>query len=288
MNKWVVTVIITAAVVLAGIGLLFGVGIVVQKAIAPVGGSLKEIAIAQKDITKKLDEAPVADVKGLLARVEGLEVRVKMLETMVGAATAPAAARNRPQRENTTVYDLPVGTSAVFGKADAPVTIVMFNDFQCPFCSRFYPAVIEAAKAYPGKVKIVLKHFPLSFHPGARPAAKAALAAGVQGKFYEMTDLLFQNNRALTEDKFKALASQLKLNVAQFLKDYKGRDSEWEKKIEEDIALGGKVGVGGTPSFYLNGKMASPGDAQQWKSQIDVALSGKPAQAPKAQGGGCD
>ena len=283
MNRWIAVVIITAAVVLAGIGLLFGVGIVVQRAIAPVGGSLKEIASDQKEIKQKLDNAAAADLKGVLQRVAALEAKVKIFEEMLGKAGSDTAKQpsQRPQRDVTTAYDVPVGSSAVFGKPDAPVTIVVFNDFQCPFCSRFYPAALEAAKAYPNQVKLVLKHFPLSFHPGARPAAKAALAAGVQGKFYEMTDLLFQNNRSLSDDKFKELAGQLKLNVAQFMKDYKGRDAEWEKKIEEDMELGGKVGVQGTPSYYLNGKAVPPGSPDQWKGMIANILDAKPANPVK-------
>lgn len=289
MDKWIATVVITTSVILAGIGLLFGVGVVVQQALVPVTGSLQNISSVQKEILQKQDGTASGDVKNVLARLSALEAKVQALEAR-GPVAPPAPSRQRPQRDLSRVYDIPVGSSAVFGKAQAPVTIVMFNDFQCPFCSRFYPAALEAAKAYPDKVKLVMKHFPLSFHKDAPAASKAALAAGVQGKFYEMSELLFQNTRSLNEEKFKELAAQLKLNVNKFMKDLKERDAEWEKIIAEDIELGRKSDVGGTPSFYLNGKISGARDVEGWKAQIDAILSGKPipeAAAPQGAGGGC-
>ncbi|MBF0122565.1 MAG: thioredoxin domain-containing protein [Candidatus Omnitrophica bacterium] len=278
MSRWLMAVLTTAAIVFAGIGFLFSIRVMVEKAIAPVGGTLREIASIQKEIRKKVNDSSSTDLKSILARLDALERRVKVMEE--SGDDEPKAERKPPQRDLSTVHQIPVGKSAVFGKADAPVTIVVFNDFECPFCGRFYPAALEAAKAYPDKVKLVVKHFPLSFHQAARPAAKAALAAGVQGKFYEMTDLLFQNTKELTEDKFKALAGQLKLNVAQFMKDYKGRDDEWEERIDEDMELAQKVGVQGTPSYYLNGRAVRPGSPDDWKTMISGILNAKPVAKP--------
>ena len=121
-------------------------------------------------------------------------------------------------------------------------------------------------------MKLVFKNFPLPMHPNARPAAKAALAAGLQGKFYEMVAVLLQNQGSLTDDKFKELAGQIGLNVDQFVKDLKGRDAELEKRIEDDLLLGSKVNVNGTPTYFVNGKITHGLPVEIWKSKIEAAL----------------
>jgi protein-disulfide isomerase len=172
----------------------------------------------------------------------------------------------------TTVYNIPVGDSYVKGKADAPVTIVEFTDLQCPFCSRFHGPITETLKAYPDKVKLVLKNFPLPMHPQSRPAAKAALAAGLQGKYFEMVDLLLQNQQSLGDDKFKELAGQLGMNVVKFTKDIQDNGAAWDKRFDAEMELGNNVGVRGTPTYFLNGKQTMARSADQWKAEIDALL----------------
>ena len=111
----------------------------------------------------------------------------------------PRRRPQRPQVDPNKVYEIPVANSAVRGPKDAPVTIVMFSDFQCPFCAQAVPIVDDVLKAYPNDVNFVMKQFPLrQIHPNADPAARAAIAAGKQGKFWEMHDELYKNNRNLT------------------------------------------------------------------------------------------
>ena len=179
-----------------------------------------------------------------------------------------------PSEDMNKVYKLPVDGSYVLGKTNAPATITIFNDYQCPYCSRFYPGARDVVKAFPNKVNLVIKHFPLGFHPMAKPAAKAALAAGLQGKFYEMSDLIFQNAAALSEDKFKELAKQAGLNVDKFLKDLKHKDAEFEKKIQDDMALAAQADVRGTPTYFLNGKKNMARDLETWKREVEAVTGG--------------
>ena len=118
----------------------------------------------------------------------------------------------------------------------------------------------------------VLKNFPLSFHPHARQAAKAALAAGEQGKYYEMTDLLMENFRDLGESKYVELAGQLGLDVEKFKQDLVNNDEKYEAVIQADMELAQKVAVRGTPTFYVNGKKTRARDFNSFKREIDEIL----------------
>jgi protein-disulfide isomerase len=274
-------------VLVVAVGVLLGLNIVAKQARDPL---LRELLNRQTAIlqTQKNIEKALASQQGAGSpAVEGsqrqktLEDRVAALESKLEGLSrvlqqvqrVPAQMPPQPPPEDlTTVYNIPVNHTPVMGKNKAPVTIVEFLDFQCPFCARFHEPMLEAIKAYPGKVGYMVKNFPLSFHPQARPAAKAAFAAAQQGKYEEMVNGLLKNGQNLSEDTFKNVAKEIGLNVDQFLKDYQGRDQEWEKYIEADISLGSKVGVRGTPSFYINGRKTNARDVNGWKSEIDKIL----------------
>lgn len=152
------------------------------------------------------------------------------------------------------VWDIPDEDSPVFGNAKNPkITIVEFTEFQCPYCSRIAPVMQDLMKKYPNEIKFVYKHFPLSFHDRAKPAAAAAIAAQKQGKFWEFRYALAPHSRELTDSVFVEVAKQVGLNVDQFKKDMV-LDSIAEARIDKDFQLGAKVGVQGTPNFYINGK----------------------------------
>ncbi|MBF0570175.1 MAG: thioredoxin domain-containing protein [Candidatus Omnitrophica bacterium] len=268
-NKALTMVLISLAAVAGGLGIVFSVGMAIQGAMSPMEGYLRQIVDGQKRIEGALAKGGKADTKSLEARVAALEKELKALKGGHIAAGAPSA----PQEEDMNkVYVIPVGDSAVLGPKNAPVTITVFEDYQCPFCARFYPAALEGQKAFPDKVRIVVKHYPLPFHNMARPAAKAALAAGEQGKFYEMSDLILANAAALSDAKFKELAGKAGLNVDQFVKDLKDKDAVYEKKIQEDFALGGNVDVRGTPTYFLNGKKSNSRTPEAWKAEIEALL----------------
>ncbi len=154
---------------------------------------------------------------------------------------------------------IPVGNSYVLGKPDAPITVVEFSDFQCPYCSRGGETVKQLQKKYPNDVKVVFKHFPLAFHKEAKSASIAAMAAGEQGKFWEMHDLLFQNQKQMKGADMKELttgfAKQLGLDVAKFQKDFD--KPEFGQTVDADMKLGSSLGVRGTPHFFVNGERVS-------------------------------
>ncbi len=138
------------------------------------------------------------------------------------------------------------------GPLYAKVTIVDFSEFQCPYCRMVLPALEEIKKIYGDNVKIVWKHRPLSFHSNAFPAAEAAEAAREQGKFWEMHDLLFQNQANLSPSKFEELATTLGLDVEKFTASI--AEHRNKSRIEEDSNLASSVGATGTPTFFINGR----------------------------------
>lgn len=159
------------------------------------------------------------------------------------------------------IHVLPVLNSPAKGEDGAPVTLTVFSDFQCPYCSRLVPFVDEVLAKNPGKVRVVFKQFPLRMHNMALPAALASLAAREQGKFWPMHDLLFANFNQLSEEKIRALAKQAGLDLVRFDKD---RNSQkLRDEVLRDQGLGQQAGVQGTPTLFLNGKLlrerAAPG-----------------------------
>jgi protein-disulfide isomerase len=233
---------------------LMSIGVCVLVTACTKSEDLKEIRESQRLILAKLGE---------------LE---KKLEA---AGAARPAAPQRPQIDPNKVWDIPTASSPVKGPAGAPVTLVLFSDFQCPFCAEVPPLVDQVQKEYPKDVKFVYKQFPLtSIHPQALGAARAALAAGKQGKFWEMHDKLFANNRALQPEKLKEYAKELGLNVVQFDKDM--ASPEIQKQIDDEMKLAGQVQVTGTPTLFLNGKRVMNRSADGMKTMVEEAL--KPAQ----------
>lgn len=137
------------------------------------------------------------------------------------------------------------------GNADALVTIVGFSEYQCSFCARVLPTIAEVMDEHEGDVRYFLKDYPLPFHQEAGPAARAAHAAGKQGKFWEYHDLLFKNQRELPQKKYSEYAEELGLDVAQFEADMESE--EITETVDEGLKLAGELGVRGTPNFYING-----------------------------------
>ncbi len=182
------------------------------------------------------------------------------------------------QFQNPTKID--IGSSYIKGPKNAPITIVEFSEFQCPFCKRGTLTMHSIMKEYDGKVNWVFKHLPLPFHPHAKSASIAALAAGEQGKFWEMHDKLFENQSTLGENLYLKLAKDLKLDMAKFKADLK--TLKLSKKVEEDLALAKELGINGTPGYFINGvqiKGAQP--LPVFKSIIDKWLDIKKSKAKK-------
>jgi len=165
-----------------------------------------------------------------------------------------------PAQPAQAIAKLNVGRSPSLGKPDAPVTIIEFSDYQCPFCERFFSTTLPALKAdyiATGKVRYVFRDFPLdSIHPQARKAAEAAHCAGEQGKYWEMHDRLFKNQRALMVDNLKGFARDLGLKVEDFNSCLD--QGKYANAVSEHLAAGSAVGVTGTPTFFI-GKTAADG-----------------------------
>lgn len=152
------------------------------------------------------------------------------------------------------IWDIPDAESPVFGNTKNPkLTIVEFTEFQCPHCSYVAPVIEGLMKKYPNDIKFVYKHFPLSFHANAPAAAAASIAAQNQGKFWEFRYALAPHFRDLTQETFEKVAKEVGLDMEKFKKDMV-LDSAKQKRINEEFQLGVKVGVQGTPNFYINGK----------------------------------
>ncbi len=165
-------------------------------------------------------------------------------------------------------------TGPAKGPDSAPVTIVEFSDFQCPFCSKAIKTVDEVMKAYPDKIKLVFRQFPLEFHKEAPKASEAALCAGDQGKFWEYHDTLFANQSALQVPQLKGHAKTLGLDQAKFDKCLD--DGAKAEQVKADMADGQKVGVNGTPAFFINGILLSGAQPfDEFKSVIDAELAKK-------------
>ncbi|HEV3457040.1 MAG TPA: thioredoxin domain-containing protein, partial [Thermoanaerobaculia bacterium] len=142
------------------------------------------------------------------------------------------------------------------GPASAPVTIVEFSDFQCPFCSRVTPTLEQVVSKYGSKVRLVFRQFPLPMHPNAAKAAEAALCANEQGKFWEMHDAMFKDQAGLAVDGLKTKAAGIAgLNAASFNSCL---DSGKETPaVQGDMQAGSKAGVNGTPAMFVNGRFIS-------------------------------
>lgn len=207
--------------------------------------------------------------------VAAMATKVNNIDTVVKSAPKPPARPQRPPEDLSKVHEIPMGVATVKGKSKAPITIVGFLDLECPYSKRFQPIIDQTLEAYPGKVKYIVKHFPLGFHKQAIPAAKAVLAAGEQGKYYEMMAVVLDNNRGLTAEKYEEFAKEIGLNIKKFRKALEVNDEAWTKLIQEDFALGQKVGVRGTPSFYLNGKKTRSRSLEAFKGEIDKILAEK-------------
>jgi protein-disulfide isomerase len=180
--------------------------------------------------------------------------RAQVYDAILGDAITQETAKNkrRPGEPDPSVtYRITTDDRPALGPADALVTLVVFSDFQCPFCARLGEVVHELASKH-SDVRIVFRNLPLAMHPRAREAAKAALAAGRQNKFWEMHDLLFAEQKTLGDADFGALAERLGLDTAQFATDM--ADAEIERWVAQDEALAASFGIQATPSSFVNGR----------------------------------
>jgi protein-disulfide isomerase len=160
---------------------------------------------------------------------------------------------------------------AAKGPASAPIEIIEFSDFQCPFCQRANPTVTQVLNTYGERIHFVYRHFPLGNHPNARPAAEASQCAAEQGKFWQYHDALFANPSKLADPDLKQRAAELGLDTTRF--NACVDTHKYKAQVDADMQAGEEAGVNGTPAFFVNGRMlsgAQPFDA--FKRIIDEEL----------------
>ena len=233
-----------------------------------LGGCQGAGAFAQ--VNEKLNQIADGQTQ-VLAKLDALEQKLANMPAAGPAAPGKQPGQQGPQPgkpDPAATYKVTVDDAVTKGSAEALVTLVEWSDFQCPYCSRVGPTMKQLEKDYGGDLRIAFKHNPLGFHPRAKPAALAAEAAGKQGKFWEMHDKLFENQKDLTDENFVAWAGELGLDVEQFKKDI--ADPALAKKVDAQQAQGATLGARGTPAFFVNGRFLSGAQpVENFKKLID-------------------
>jgi protein-disulfide isomerase len=168
------------------------------------------------------------------------------------------------------VFSISTTDQPSLGKADAPVTIVAFTDYQCPSCAAMHPELERLVKEYGNKVRLVTRDFPLSQHTEAFKAAEAAEAARDQGKYWEYIQILLHNQSALTVDKLKGYASELALDRTKF--DSALDSGKFAESVQRDIEDGMKLGINSTPAIFINGRRVSVQGYDELKAIVDAAF----------------
>ena len=208
-------------------------------------------------------------IEGFLAGQRTQQARAQLVEELKAKNTDVKVMLDPPR------YTVAIAPSdPVRGVASAPVTIVEFSDYQCPFCSRVNPTLEQVRKTYGDQVRIIFKDFPLPNHAQAPKAAEAAHCAGEQGKYWEMHDQLFANQRALNLPELKQYAVALSLDAAKFNQCLDS--GKHAGLVAAGLAQGQKMGVNSTPTLYINGRAlvgAQPFEA--FKQIIDEELARK-------------
>jgi protein-disulfide isomerase len=228
-----------------------------------------EVAAWYQANPSRVQGAPLDQVRGairdLLIRERTQEARAEYLDTLT--AKHPVKVMLEPPRLEVAEAGRPAR-----GPENAPVQIVEFSDFECPFCLRAFPTVQQLLSTYGDRVRFVYRHYPLPNHPNARPAAEASACAHEQGKFWEYHDRLFAAPGKLSAADLKTHATELGLNAAQFNACVDSR--KYQKDVEADIEAAQQVGVTGTPAFFINGRPLSGAQPfEAFKRIIDEELS---------------
>jgi protein-disulfide isomerase len=162
------------------------------------------------------------------------------------------------------------------GAPDAPVTLVEYGDYECPYCGAAYPIVKEAQARMGSRLRFVFRNFPITTsHPHAERAAEAAEAAASQGSFWEMHDLLYENQKHLRDEDLRSYAERLGLDLDRFDRELAGR--VYAERVHEDFMGGVRSGVNGTPTFYINGVRHDDSyDLETLVAALDEAAASQP------------
>ena len=240
--------------------------------LVPLACAHPEFAAIQASCDKAAADAASAGTQLTTMREDYAKLRVsydRLMALVESEAHPPAPPPPDPKRK----VESPSDGAPWRGPASARVSVVEFSDFQCPFCSRAQPTLKQVTERWPKDVRFSFRHLPLPFHDNAMAAAKAVEAARRQGKFWEMHDLLFQNQEHLDAKSLEAYARQLRLDVKLWMRDLD--DPALQANISRDIDLASQVGAEGTPTFFVNGHIvqgAQPFEA--FKGLVEAELVG--------------
>lgn len=219
--------------------------------IAPEPVTQEAIDAVYEENRAQLNNVPKAQVEGQIRTYLGQQAQKKARDEFFEALEE----KYKVDISFEPLREVVAATGASKGPANAPVTIVEFSEFQCPFCSRVNPALEQVRQKYGDKVRIVFRHFPLPFHQNAQKASEASLCALDQGKFWELHDAMFANQNALAVEQLKEKAVQLGLDAAKFNSCLdSGQKAE---AIAVDKRDGEKAGVTGTPGMFINGRFVN-------------------------------
>lgn len=245
--------------------------------------------LMQQEVTAKIK--PVSD-EDIAQFYDANKARMgdKSLDDMKGRIAAHLQDGQRQQRQQAFIGELrqvasirmllqpptvevAIDGAPIRGPEQAPVTLVEFSDFQCPYCARVQPVLQQILETYPDQVKLVYKDFPLpSLHPQAPKAAEAARCAREQDKYWDYHDRLFQDAQDLTPDKLKRYAADLQLDSAAFAACLDS--GKYADAVRQDMAQGTGLGVNSTPTFFINGRYLSGAQPfSAFQAQIDDALA---------------
>ena len=203
-------------------------------------------------------------IKSYLTQQRMRDIRESFLDTL--RAKTQVRISLEPPRQT-----IATANSPSRGPANAPVEIVEFSDFQCPFCLRAHPTIEQVLKDYGDRVHFVYRHYPLPGHPNARPAAEAAACAAEQGKFWPYHDKLFATQSRLAESDLKQDAAELGMDAAKFNACVDSH--KYAAEVDADTRAGQDAGVDGTPAFFINGRLISGAQPyENFKKMIDEEL----------------
>jgi len=247
-------------------------------------------ALIDQEITSKIQTVTDADVTAWYnanqSRVQGAsieQVRAPIRNLLIQQRSAvayqsyveqlktktPVRISLEPPRQKIATADSPAQ-----GPANAPIELVEFSDFQCPFCYRAHPTVKQVLNTYGSKVRFVYRNYPLPNHPNARPAAEAAQCANEQGQFWAYHDRLFADQSKLGNDDLKASAAALGLDAGRFNACFDSH--KYKARVDADMQAGNEAGVNGTPAFFINGRILSGAQPyDEFKKIIDEELATK-------------
>ncbi len=216
--------------------------------------------------------------KGALEEAIGVDPAMdRIASSGLQAANIPdrihlASSKNKTVQTVTLDFSVPINIQGApfLGPENAPVVVVAFSDFECPYCGTVGGLFEEVLAKYPKDVKVVFKQFPLTMHKQAQSAALASLAAHRQGKFWQYHDLLFENQKSLSEAKYTELAKKLGFDLERFNRDYKAPTTQ--QILDRDMADAQLAGVRGTPTIFVNGRRLKERNIKDLQQMINQEL----------------